>query len=105
MSSRTLNAEHQPRTLRIASKLDEPQRISRADEATLTERVRRAEQETVNRSRESVAVNLARLEDELRAELITLRNPRMATRRQTYRDLGQSLTLIGKVRRALTPVS
>jgi hypothetical protein len=105
VSRTSLEADQQPRTLLVAGKLDEPQRISRADEAVITKRVHDAEDEALNRARGDVAGNLARLEGELRTELLRLRDPRVRTTRQSYRDLGGALTLIGKVRRTLAPNS
>jgi hypothetical protein len=104
---RRLEAEHQPRALKLqgTGQFDELHRISRTDETVITERVRAAEDDAANVARSGVVAELARLEGELRSELRRLRDPRMAIRRQTYRDLGQALTLIGRVRRALAPVS
>ncbi len=100
--SRAIEAEHQPRTLRVAGNLHEPQRISRADEAIITGRVRAAEDQVVRRAQRDVAAELARLESDLSKERSRLRDPRVARSRQCYRDLGQALTLVGKVRRTLT---
>ena len=88
----SLETHHQPRTLRIAGNPDEPQRISRADEDLITQQSRRA----------GIADDLERHELELRAELRKLRDPEIRPSRQTYRDLGNAIVLIGKVRAKLS---
>lgn len=104
-------AEHQPRTLRLAS-VDKyspdryEARISRDEEDALAVRVRNAEHVAGSLARTDVASQLVRLESELRGEFKRLTDdPRIRPRRQTCRDLKDAIALIGKVRRALAPAA
>lgn len=92
----TQEAEHQPRALKLQGRgqFDELHRIARTDEEAITERARRRD----------VASELTRLEGELQAQLRNLRDPEIRPTRQTYRDLGNAIVLIGKVRKRLASV-
>jgi hypothetical protein len=104
-----LRAEHEPRIDRLSNVgKRNPERfearVSRIDEAAITKQVRSAEAEVIDRTRKDVGAELTRIEGEVQAQRMKLRDPRITTTRQAYRDLGQALTLIGKVRKALDPV-
>ncbi len=97
-----LAREHAPRTLRVAGKLDEPQRISRVDEAAITKQIHDAERVAMTKTRTDLAVRMRKIQAEADYLRVQLRDPRIASR-QNYRDLTKAYELIGKVRKALAP--